>query len=252
MSSNAFASLTAANSRELVRDRKTATANLLLPVFFLGLFVAISLLIDPGGERGIMRFSLPTATFFVLGSISFFGTVVPAVELRRRGTLRLLSTTPLKPSTFLLALAPIRLAIALVFLAVAIAISQWFGLLQVERVPLIVAAFLGGLAFFVSLGFVLAARLDSAEAANNILTLVLILLLFLAGGLTSLDRLPDGVRVVMEWLPPSMMLDALRHAMAGADAHNPSWLSLLVLLGASVAMTLLAVRLFRWDRGGDG
>jgi ABC-2 type transport system permease protein len=252
MSRDAFAALTTANSRELIRDRKTAAANLLLPVFFLGLFLAISLLTDPGGDKGVMKFALPTATFFVLGSISFFGTVAPAVELRRRGTLRLLSTTPLRPSTFLLALAPIRLVIALLFIALAIVISGFFGLLEVERVPLIVAACLGGLALFVSLGFVLAARLDSADAANNVLTFVLILLLFLGGGITSLASLPDGLRVVFEWLPPSMMLDALRHAMTGADARHPAWLSLLVLLGASVLTTLLAVRLFRWDRASGG
>src|SRR5919197_5473883 len=137
MSRNTFASLTTANSRELVRDRKTAGANLLLPAFFIGLFVAISLLTDPDGDRGVMKFSLPTATFFVLGSISFFGTVVPAVELRRRGTLRLLSTTPLRPGTFLLALAPVRLAVALLFIAVTLVVSRWFGLLEAGPVPLI-------------------------------------------------------------------------------------------------------------------
>lgn len=250
MSTNrgAFASLSIATGRELIRDPKTASANVLLPIFFLVLFVVLALLVDPSGDKDVMEVALPTATFFVLGSIAFFGTVAPAVDLRRRGTLRLLSTTPLQPSTFLLSLAPVRLAIAAIFVAVALVVSAVSGLLSVGRVPLSVAACAAGLAFFVSAGFVLAARLQSADAANNLLSLVLMVALVLAGGIVPLADFPDGVRGVVEWLPPAMMFDALEQTMSGRDAAHPLAVELGLLLAESAVLTLLATRLFRWDR----
>jgi ABC-2 type transport system permease protein len=249
--STALTELSRAHSRELLRDKKTAAGSIGIPVFFLALFVAIPLLMGDDGEQTLLKRMLPMALFFVFGSLVFFGTVSPAVELRQRGTLRLLSSTPLKPSTFLLALAPARLLLAVGFVAVAAAVAAAFGALPVGRLPLLLAVSLAGLAFLLGLGFLLAARLETAESAGNLLSLVLVVLQFLAGGLVPLSTLPNAVGTVLGWLPPALLYDGLGYTLVGADAATPVWAGILVLLGAAALCGAAAVRSFRWDRATD-
>lgn len=243
--------LSQAHAREMLRDRKTAAGAVGIPAFFLALFVAISVLSDDSADHDLLRRLLPMALFFVFGSLIFFGTVSPTVELRARGTLRLLSSTPLRPSTFLLALAPARLVLAAVFIAVTALVSASFGLLPTGRLGILVVTSACGVAFLLALGFLLAARLTAAETASNLLSLVLVVLLFLAGGLVPLSSLPAAVADVLGWLPPALLYEGLASGLVDEPTTHPVWAGWAVLLGAAALLGGLAVRGFRWDRATD-
>jgi ABC-2 type transport system permease protein len=243
--------LSRAHSREMLRDRKTAAGAVGIPAVFLALFVAIAVVSDDSPDHDLLRRLLPMALFFVFGSLIFFGTVSPTVDLRSRGTLRLLSSTPLRPSTFLLALAPARLVLAASFIAVTAAVSAAFGLLPTGGLPSLVVTCACGVAFLLALGFLLAARLTGAETASNLLSLVLVVLLFLAGGLVPLSSLPASVADVLGWLPPALLYDGLASGLVGEPAVHPAWAGWAVLLLCAVLLGGLAVRSFRWDRATD-
>ena len=247
----ALQAMTRAHAREMVRDRKTAAGSIGIPVFFLLLFVAMAALMDSGAEHTLMRRLLPLSLLFVFGSLIFFGTVSPAVELRQRGTLRLLSSTPLRPGTFLLALAPARLLLAVLFVAASAGVSAGFGLLPVGRLPVLVVTSLVGLAFLLALGFLLAARLSTAESAGNVLSLVLMVLAFLAGGLVPLSTLPGAVGRVLGWLPPALFYDGLSYGLVGGPARHPVAVGWAVVLVVAAVLGVAAVRTFRWNRATD-
>ncbi|SDK49274.1 ABC-2 type transport system permease protein [Actinopolyspora mzabensis] len=247
MTGNSFRTLALANARELVRDRKTAFAAIVMPLFFLVLFLAVGHFVNRSSESDAIRMLLPTALFFMLGSMAFFGTVSPTVDLRQRRTLRLLSTTPLRKITFLLSLVPVRALVALGYVVLVVAFATAFDYVTLAGIPVLLVSAVSGVAFFLSLGFVLAAVLPSAEAANNTLSLVLILMAFLGGAILPLRSMPQGVRDVLGWLPPARLVDTFRHTIAGFPAQFPAWSSWLLMLGFAAVLTALATRVFSWD-----
>jgi ABC-2 type transport system permease protein len=173
---------------------------------------------------------------------------VPLVALRERGTLRLLSTTPVSRLTILLAQAPARLALALGHTAVIAAVSAVMGHLPVARLGSLLITCLAGLVLLVPIGFLLGSLLPTAEAASNALTFVLLGLLGPAGLFVPVDNLPSSARQTLGALPPGLLGAAIRHDLTGEPASQPAWLAWLVCAGTGAALTLLAARTFRWQR----
>lgn len=236
--------LALAHTRQLTRDRRAAMGVIGFPVLFLLLAVA-----GPIGSGEISRFQLPGALFTALAAIALYGTVLPAAELRRRGTLRLLSTTPLSRRTLLFSLAPVRLALAAAFIVLNCVVSAAAGYLQVQRLPALLLTSLVGLAFLLALGFVFAAVLTTAETAETVLTILVIAIIFIGDAVVPLRLLPAGLADVLQWLPPALITGALRWELVGTEAVHPEWLAWAISAGAALALGALAVRVFRWDDG---
>lgn len=238
--------LSRANARELWRDRRTAFATIVLPLFFLAILVGISLVTGDDVASSVGGI-LPVATVFGLGSVCFFGTVSPTVDLRQRGTLRLLGTTPLSRSTFLAALAPVRIMIAIVMIAVVAAIAGWAGALDISRLPLFLVSSALGVAFLLGIGFVLAGILPNVEAANNVLGLLLVVLVVMGGGMVPLEAFGPAAQSVLEWLPPARLVESLHATLTGATDSFGLATSWGVVAAGAVVTTLLAGATFRWD-----
>lgn len=236
--------LALAHSRQLTRDRRAAMGVIGFPLLFLVLAMA-----GPIGSGEVSRFQLPGALFTALAAIALYGTVLPAAELRRRGTLRLLSTTPLTRRALLLSLAPVRLALAGCFVVLNCAVSYAAGYLQVQRLPALLLTSVVGLAFLLALGFVFAAVLTTAETAETILTVLVIAIIFVGDAVVPLQLLPAGLADVLQWLPPALITGALRWELVGMPPAHPEWLAWSVGAGAALLLGALAVRVFRWDDG---
>jgi ABC-2 type transport system permease protein len=241
----ALRAMTTASTLELVRDRKTLFYVALYPPSLLAIFLALAALQQAGAER--YRFFLASGLFVALASVAFYGIAVPLVALRERGTLRLLSTTPMPRLTVMLAQAPARLALVLGHAAVIAALSAAFGHLPVARLGSLLITCLAGLALLVPIGFLLGTILPSAEAAANALTFALLALLGLAGLFLPLDAMPEAVRGPLGLLPPGLLGAAIRHDLTGVPADHPAWTAWLACLAAGAVLTAAAVRAFRWD-----
>lgn len=194
--------------------------------------------------------SLPSVLMVALLSLAFLGTAAPLVGLRQRGTLRLLGTMPIDRPLFLVSQWPIRMAIAGFQLAVIVAAAWSWGLLDVTRLPhLLLTTFLGLLALF-ALGYLVVSRIKSQDLAMGILSLVLPLALMLSGAMIPKEFLPDALVRFADWMPTTVLAQALGEAMTG---HSRGGLSLpmawLVLVGAALVCAVLASRLFTWDQG---
>jgi len=72
--------------------------------------------------------------------------------------------------------------------------------------------------------------------------------MYLGSGLFfSTARYPDGIRKVIDLLPLTALVDALRENMNEGTAFSPLVLRALAILAAwGVGSFLLALRLFRW------
>ncbi|MFG1945679.1 ABC transporter permease [Nonomuraea sp. NPDC048826] len=236
--------LALAHTRQLTRDRRAAMGVLGFPLIFL-----VLAMVGPVGSGDISRFQLPGALFTALAAIALYGTVLPAAELRRRGTLRLLSTTPLTRRGLLFSLAPLRLALAAAFLVLNCAVAAAYGYLQVPRLPALLLTSVIGLAFLLALGFMFAAVLTSAETAETVLTIIIIAVIFVGDAVVPLRMLPAGVGDILQWLPPALITGALRWEMVGMEPAHPEWVAWAISGGAALALGAIAVRIFRWDDG---
>lgn len=239
--------LALAHARQLVRDRRTAVGVLIVPLLFLGIAIFGGNTASSAAERDLTRFQMPGALFVALVAIALYGTVVPAVDLRKRGTLRLLSTTPLPRSSFLISLVPVRLALAAAFFVLFTAVSAGYGYLDLADLPQLIVTCLTGLAFLMAFGFVFAAMLPSGEIAEHVLSVVLIVLAVAGGAIVPLSMFPHDVATVLGWLPPALLADALRAELVDLQAPHAEWISWLVMLGGAAVLAVFAARFFRWD-----
>jgi len=244
-----LAAMSAASTRELLRDRKTFFYAGLMPFCMLGLFLGSAALLPAEAAGDRIRFFLATGLFVALASVAFWGVAVPLVALRERGTLRLLSTTPVSRLTVLLAQTPTRLALAIAQAAVIAALSAGLGHLPTERLGSLLVTCLAGLALLTPIGFVLGALLPTAEAVSNTLTFLLLALLGSAGLFLPLDQMPGCVAETLGVLPPGLLGGTIQHDLTGVPAGHPAWLAWLAAVGTGLLLTLIAVRTFRWDDG---
>ncbi|MHC3394131.1 ABC transporter permease [Streptomyces lavendulocolor] len=206
---------------------------------------------DGGAPFDPLKAALPTGLLMSLMSTAFFGTATPLIALRTRGTLRLLGTTPLSRLTFVIAQAPVRLALVVAQLVVlgTVAVAMDFVPLA-DTLRLMGTGMLGALMLF-AFGYLIAARLRNAEVVNGLLGLLMPVLLLFSGLFLPLSMLPSALTTVAEVLPTTYLVDALNHDLNEAAAVHSLTVDWSVLLAATVVFGGLAARLFRWDQGED-
>lgn len=246
-----YRELAVAQAREMFRDLKTLFTSVLYPFVILAIFLFAGS-VTPGEHPGGPSFttmSFAMTLFICVGSVGFFGIATPLVALRERGTLRLLSTTPLRRATLLAAQAPSRVAVALGQLAVIIGIGVALGAITPGRIPMLLVSCLLGLAVFGALGYVVGGRAPSAEATSTVAAIGLVVLMFASGLVFPLDAMPGPVQAALRVLPTTYLGDLLSHFALGLPAKYPIALGVAVILGFAALLAAVAVRTFRWDAG---
>ncbi|MBG0827787.1 ABC transporter permease [Planomonospora sp. ID67723] len=248
--SGAFAELAKANARELVRDPKNFFFVLVFPLIFMALFLFMGTLnpADGAGDFDPMRAGIPAVLLMAFMSLAFFGTATPLISLRQKGTLRMLGTTPLNRTVFILAQAPVRFAIALGQLAALSTVALATGFLEPSAIGRLLISCVLGLAMLFALGYMVAARMRNPELANGVLALVMPVLLMFSGVFLPMEIFPETVRAVAERLPTSYFADALRQDLVGVPGGSivTAWL---VMAGVAIVAATVAVTLFSWTDG---
>lgn len=211
---------------------------------------SLSITAAGGGEPfDAFRFGLAGVLLLSFAALALFGTAVPIIQMRAQGTLRLLGTTPLRRLTFLLAQAPVRLAMAAVQVTVLAGLALATGFLRPEALLRLLGTSALALALMVSLGFLLAARLRSPEIATQLGGWLLPVVLLVSGVLVPPAFLPDALRSIAQALPFFPLGDLLRQDLVGLSADLPRWRSVGTVVAWTLAATLLATKLFSWDQG---
>jgi ABC-2 type transport system permease protein len=204
---------------------------------------------DGGVPFSPVKSSLPTVLLMALMSLAFFGTAAPMITLRQSGTLRMLGTTPLARRTFLLAQLTVRLGLAVGQLAVLILVALGVGFVTLGGAVEVFFTGLLGATMFFGLGYLVAARMRSAEVANGLLAMMMPVVLMFSGLFLPLDLMPAAMRAIANVVPTTYLVDALGHDITGAASAHGVGLDWLILAGSAMVFAVLATRLFRWDTG---
>jgi len=96
----------------------------------------------------------------------------------------------------------------------------------------------------VTIGLSLAARIESLEGFNLIMSFVVMPMFFLSGALFPIDTLPQWLRMFTYLDPLTYGVDALRFILLNNASVFPIYLDILVLIGFTVSIILIAAREF--------
>lgn len=198
-------------------------------------------------SQSYLAFLLPGLMAFTLMQLAIAGSGFNIVEYRRKGILKRLFVTPIKPRDFITAIVIARMTIVLVQLTVLLLFAIFA--LDVRLVGnyatyyLIIAL---GTFIFLCLGFCLGSIAKTQQSIMAIGNLVIFPQVFLSGIFFPIDSMPAFMQPVANLLPLSFVATAMREiANNGASLLDivPSLVGIAVWF---VLAFLLATRLFVW------
>lgn len=193
-------------------------------------------------------FGLPAVLILAFFSLATMGTMAPIIQMRERGSLRILGLTPLPRSTFILAHLSARFVLGLVQLTILLSIAYVLDKLPVNRLPAIIGMSVLGLLMLFSLGYALAGLVPSVEVANGVGGGMMPIILMFCGVMMPFEVLPEWVATAARFIPVTYLGDALRTLILGSTPMFDMWVSVLVLAVSTAAFAALATVTFRWDR----
>jgi len=181
--------------------------------------------------------------------LAIFSVAFALVVDKRRGVLRRIMATPLRPWRFLVAQVLTRLVLAtlqvLILIGVAVVL---FGVRPVGGIPALLLVSLLGCVLFLTIGFALAGWAETENQVPAIAQLITLPQFFFSGVFFDKSAAPEVIRPLTERLPLTILNDALREiSVQGATLWDVR-LNLLGLVAWTIVGYLLAIRFFRFDR----
>jgi ABC-2 type transport system permease protein len=179
-------------------------------------------------------------------SITFVATNI--ARYREQKILKRMQATPLRVSRFFVAQILAFLAVSVVqgIIILAAGVLIFGAHVYGSYLDLIILVVIANI-IFLNIGFIVAALTKSVNAASGFANVVAMPMMFFSGAFFPNELLPEQIRSVVQLLPLTPLLDAMR--VVALDAE-PIWMSvpqLAMLAGWIVVTSVLAIRLFKFS-----
>ena len=194
-----------------------------------------------------LDFLLPGIMAFMLMNLSIAGSGFNVVEFRRRGILKRLFVTPIKPIDFVSAIVIARMVIVLGQLSIIFGFAFFF--LDVNIVGSISHLFfiiMLSILMFLTLGFSIGSLAKTQESVGVIASIFIYPQIVMSGVFFPIETLPEFIQPFSEILPLSIVADAMRSISSDglsllAVYKNIIWISIWIVIG-----TFVSTKLFVW------
>lgn len=242
-------SLTRMETRLFLREPMSLIFGLLFPPLLLlamgYLFPGFDEpLAEFGGQRLIAIYS-PTVIGLALATLSLMTLPTTLSSYREMGILRRLRTTPVHPSRLLVAQVSTNFLIALIGSAVTVFLALFaFDVALPSSWAWFLLALLLGLTSMFSVGLLIGAVSRSTTAGQVIGFSLFFPMLFFAGVYVPRPMMSEGLITASTFTPLGAAVQAMSDSWIGA---TPEASHLLVMVGYTLACSLLAIRFFRWE-----
>jgi ABC-2 type transport system permease protein len=195
-----------------------------------------------------IQFVTPGLLGWAVAMSAAFGAAATLQGWRNSKLLRRLQLSPVPVGSVVGARVVVTVLIALGQMALFVGLGMSaFGLRLTGSwwmaVPLLVAGTLS----FMSLGLLAGALAKTQEGAVNLANFLVLPMAFLSGSFFPLDGAPSWLQVVSGLLPLRHLNDGMLDVMVRGQGPSAAFLPIGILLGFAVVVTLVAVRLFRWE-----
>lgn len=198
------------------------------------------------GSRYI-DFLLPGMVGMNLMGGGMWGIGFVVVDMRVRKLLKRLQATPMRRSDFLLSLMLVRLIFAFFDMGFLTLFGHYaFGVQCRGSLIDLAAVMLVGGAAFAGIGLLVACRAQTIETISGLMNLVMLPMWILSGVFFSAARFPDVTQPIIQALPLTALINALRGVMLDGDGLAALWQPLLLLVAWGAVSFTIALRAFRW------
>jgi ABC-2 type transport system permease protein len=192
-------------------------------------------------------FLVPGLLALTIMQISVAGSGYNIVEYRRKGILKRLFVTPIRPSHFIGGLVVARLAITVtqVSFLLAVAVVLLGVPVMGSLIELLALIFISS-SIFLSLGFWMGSIAKTQQAIMLLGNLITLPQMFLSGVFFSVDSMPVGLQQLARALPLTYVVRSVREVIVNGVSlidQIPTVIGLLIWLALSLT---LAIRMFRW------
>jgi ABC-2 type transport system permease protein len=197
-------------------------------------------------------FLVPGLLAFMVLQLSIAGSGFNLVEYKRKGILKRLFVTPLRPIEFVASLVGARLVVVLVQISLLLVVAKLIFDISLEGSLLLVYLFvILGSILFLSLGFALGGIAKTQSAIMAFGNLVIFPQVFLASVFFPLEALPEWLRPVAAILPLSFVADAIRRVANEGALLGDLGADLLGIAAWTAVCLALAVAMFNWNEAAN-
>jgi ABC-2 type transport system permease protein len=191
---------------------------------------------------------IPGVISMSIMQMGIFGVAFGFVSLKKRGILRRLSVTPVRPREFIIAQVIMRVAVLMLQIGLMVGVGVFF--LHLHFIgSLFFMLLLGvlGAVVFLGMGFAIAGVSNSEDQVAPMANLLSLPMMLLSGVFFSRSNLPGFVQSITAFLPLTPLADAMRSVAIDGSTLLQVGPQILQLLGWGVVTTVVAIRLFRWE-----
>jgi ABC-type multidrug transport system permease subunit len=201
---------------------------------------------DAPGSRYV-DFLVPGLIGMNLMGAGLWGIGFNTVDLRVRNLLKRLVATPMRRGHFLLALVASRVLFFIPEMTVLLLVANLlFGVpIAGSYVAVVLTAFLGSITF-AGIGLLAASRAKTIESISGLMNLIMIPMWLGSGIFFSSERFPAAVQPLIQALPLTQLINALRAIILVGEPLVAQWPALGILAAWCVGSYLLALKIFRW------
>jgi ABC-2 type transport system permease protein len=243
----AFLTLTWTESKLFLREPMATFFTLAFPLLLLVAFGAI-FGNDPGStpvDVGYTTYAIPGYIAITIGSLGLLSLPTALAIYRDQGVLRRFQVTPLRPTAVLGAQTVVHVLMLLVSVVVLMGAAVFAYDVPVPT-PLLLALaslLLAGLSFL-AVGFLLAAVVPTARAAQAVGNALFFPMLFLSGAALPQFLFPEWLKSASAALPLTHATWLLQDAWLRGQWNGTAGL---VLAGVGTVSTVVAAWAFRWS-----
>jgi ABC-2 type transport system permease protein len=193
-------------------------------------------------------FLLPGVLSMSIMQMGVFGVAFGFVQLKKRGILRRLWVTPIKPSDFILGQVAMRLVVVMAQICIIVAVGVLFFDLHFlgNFLELFLVGLMGGIVFL-SIGFALAGISKSEDQVAPLANVITLPMLLLSGIFFSRNNLPGVIHTITDFFPLTYLADAMRSIAIDGATLSQVGPQLLGLAIWSILSCTIAVKMFRWE-----
>jgi ABC-type multidrug transport system permease subunit len=201
---------------------------------------------EPGGRY--IDFLVPGLLGMSLMGGGLWGVGFAIVDMRLRKVLKRFLATPMRKSDFLVAMLISRLLFLVpeVFVLLLFARLAFGVVIQGSLLALAFLILLGAL-MFAGIGLLVASRAKTLEAVSGLMNLIMLPMWVLSGIFFSAERFPDAMQPVVQALPLTQLINALRSVSIEGATLVSQWQPIAIMAAWGGVSFGLALKWFRWN-----
>jgi ABC-2 type transport system permease protein len=201
---------------------------------------------EPGGRY--VDFLVPGLLGMSLMGGGLWGVGFVTVDMRIRKLLKRFLATPMKKGDFLAAIMLSRMLFMIPEVLVLLLFARFvFHVYYYGSYATLILLIVLGATMFSGIGLLVASRAKTVEAVSGLMNVVMLPMWMLSGIFFSSDRFPAAAQPLIQILPLTPLINALRSVMLEGSSLASQAGQIAIMAAWSAVSFAVALRIFRWQ-----